>query len=83
VPSGTRNLYRISCFSAKTCYTTGFGSLAAAFLATTDGGKTWVNQSLPSGIGFLVGTSCSSAKTCFVAGVGTNLVGGLILTGSA
>ena len=66
-------LAAIACPSATQCYAVGETTFKSAMvLASTDGGTTWAQQSVPVG-GTLDAVACSSPTTCMAVG-GINVV---------
>jgi hypothetical protein len=53
-----------------------------AVLATTDGGTTWMSESVPSSVTQIAGVTCAGAATCFAVGSGSGSDGGMILATS-
>jgi photosystem II stability/assembly factor-like uncharacterized protein len=72
-PTGVAGLEWVSCASASHCMAvgseTGAASTVSAIVATTDGGRTWTNDT-PNGVGLpvLLAVSCSSTKDCVAVG---------------
>ena len=74
--TATDSVESISCPSTSDCYSTGLNNI----FATTDGGSTWINQSLPqSPNDDTQSIACPSLSTCY--SVGGNATAGWILTG--
>jgi len=67
-------LYGITCPTINHCYTVGKGvgnppnSDGGAVLATTDGGVTWVSQTVPPDVDFLYGVACPTTNDCTISG---------------
>lgn len=79
VPSSPANLLSVSCPSVSTCFAVGgYDSSVGVILATTDGGSTWVSQTVPPASGGLNAVSCSSTTHC-VAVINFNAVGSPVL----
>ena len=81
LPADAVGLGQVYCLNSDTCIATGGEyvsssngsySYGASIYKTTDGAKTWTQQSIPSGINFLWGISCPSSSICFAAGGNAN-----------
>jgi len=80
VPSGIVGLYGVTCVNASDCWAIGDqgsgGSLSVtpAIIATTDGGASWTQQTLPAGVDVsgdvqpASGIACADASDCWVVG---------------
>jgi hypothetical protein len=68
--SGVVNLSAIACPSMTDCYVVGYGPFDAhgVIVATTDGGATCVNLTVPSVAFDLLGIACPSDSDCYVTG---------------
>ncbi|MGH9078060.1 MAG: WD40/YVTN/BNR-like repeat-containing protein [Acidimicrobiales bacterium] len=85
-PAGTYALGSVSCPSVTTCTAVGESvaggqgvvALSGVVVATTDGGATWVAQTLPSDTLGVGSVSCSSSADCTAVGL-TRLGVGQIL----
>jgi hypothetical protein len=77
LPALVNSLTALNCVSASLCWAVGstVGSAGApngaAIIATTNGGTTWVSQTIPSTVGFLSGIACSDHKRCTAVGQAT------------
>jgi photosystem II stability/assembly factor-like uncharacterized protein len=70
--------FGLSCPTVRDCEVVGYAQQdndgpSSVVLATSDGGRKWVAQTLPSttelATGYLTAVSCPSATTCFATGV--------------
>ena len=74
IPSGITNLNDVSCLNGSNCWAVGFTLDTTAdedfgtVLATTDGGTTWVPETVPSQIEGLFGISCPTSSDCWAVG---------------
>lgn len=57
----------VSCASASDCIGVG-GDNIGYIMGTTDGGKTWTNQTVPTGTEGLNNISCASISVCVIVG---------------
>ena len=88
LPAPVQALQAVSCATARRCWAVGSTVATSAapsgpvLVASTDGGATWVVQSLPPGIGYLTDIACATNRTCTAVGqAGETGVGpGAILT---
>lgn len=72
--------WAVACPSTTTCYAVGHNSTSSAdILATTDGGATWTNQTVPSGVASLDAVACPSPATCYAVGFGGGSYDGVIV----
>jgi photosystem II stability/assembly factor-like uncharacterized protein len=69
LPISSRSLSSLSCASPSNCVAVGSNGI----VATTDGGTTWVDQTVPGGPLDLTGVSCAVATSCVAVGSGTIL----------
>ena len=83
VPSGVQILSAVACPAATSdCIAVGYtvdslGSAnGATIVATTNGGATWANRTVPAGLGSLSGVACPSASECTAVGGTSNTNGG-------
>ena len=76
IPVGVTSLNSISCASTKDCVAVGASQTGVvgesqtgvAVVATTDGGATWVDQTIPFTVGYLGAVSCPTTKVCHAEG---------------
>ncbi len=87
LPPPVNALTGLDCVTASACWAVGstIGSagsaVGAAVIATTDGGGTWVRQSVPATVGYLSGIACSDTRQCTAVGqAGTGTDGVIIAT---
>ena len=88
LPAPVQSLRAVTCATARRCWAVGSTSASAsapagpALVATTDGGVTWLVQTIPAAVGYLSGIACATARICTAVGqVGQTGVGpGTILT---
>jgi hypothetical protein len=89
LPAPVNALAAVDCVSASRCWAvgttlgTGGAPNGAAVVGTTDGGSTWISQTVPASVGFLSGVACSSASRCTAVGQAaptTNGQGAIVTT---
>ena len=87
LPAPVNALTGVDCVTASACWAVGstIGSagsaVGAAVIATTDGGSTWVRQSIPATVGYLSGIACIDTHECTAVGqAGTGTDGVIIAT---
>jgi photosystem II stability/assembly factor-like uncharacterized protein len=68
----------VACYSTTACVALGFDTA----IATSDGGASWTQQTLPTGVGETSALSCPSSSQCLIAGQGIGDVAALVLSGS-
>jgi hypothetical protein len=74
LPAPVNSLTAVTCASALRCWAVGstVGTAGApngaAVITTTNGGSTWVVQTIPTTVGYLSGISCSDRKHCTAVG---------------
>jgi hypothetical protein len=77
LPALVNSLGALDCVSASRCWAVGstIGSAGApngaAVIATTNGGISWVSQTIPPTVGFLSDIACSDQKRCTAVGQAT------------
>ncbi len=94
VPANVGGLNAISCSTVSRCTAVGskkpgpiraknsFLTINSIVLATTDGGRTWVEKTVPVATQGLTRITCPSQTTCFASGANAS-GGGLILIGES
>ncbi len=85
-PTPVNSIVAVTCVTASKCWgvgsTVGSGGApnGAAVIATTNGGKSWFNQSIPATAGYLADIACSSQLQCVAVGQGQGNQGVSIFT---
>lgn len=85
-PTPTNSIVAVTCATASKCWgvgsTVGSGGApnGAAVIATANGGKSWLNQSIPATAGYLADIACSSQLQCVAVGQGQSNQGVSIFT---
>ena len=74
LPAPVNTLSGLDCVSAKRCWAVGStvggagAGNAAALIATTNGGATWVAEAIPPTVGYLSGIACTDSSHCTAVG---------------
>ena len=85
-PTPINSIVAVTCVTASRCWgvgsTVGSGGApnGAAVIATANGGKSWLNQSIPATAGYLADIACSSQLQCVAVGQGQGNQGFSIIT---
>jgi len=73
-PSGTLP-QAVSCPTTVDCVAVGGDDVGNGFIAaTTDGGTTWTDKTIPAGVDALDGVACPSVADCYAVGYGAILL---------
>ena len=71
----------ITCPTSRSCFAVGnTDTFTGAVIATTDGGATWTQQTVPTAILFLNGVSCASPSDCTAVGSNQNAATAVLST---
>lgn len=74
IPTAVGSLDNVTCISDQRCWAVGgttrdsSSNIAGVVLSTTDGGTTWVRQSVPGGTPELHGIACVDSSRCWAVG---------------
>ncbi len=74
LPPPDNSLRAVTCATARACWAVGSNvgvggaPNGAIVVATTDGGRTWTNQTVPPTVAYLTDVACADARRCVAVG---------------